>query len=150
MVLGFQAEAKFYPVDLSFFDPANDPQKQVSMITDCVAQKYDVIVVNAVDPAAVVPALKAAHDAGIPVITENADTNDAGHAYTATFVTTDTYAQGEAVGQAIKTVMPQGAQMVIISGVPGKSGVAERINGAKDAVKATGITFVDTQSAGWV
>jgi ribose transport system substrate-binding protein len=148
-IKGFQDEAKFYPVDISFFDPALDPQKQVSMIMDCVAQKFDVILVNAVDPAAVVPALKAAHDAGIPVIMHNADTNDAGHAYSATFVTTDTYAQGEAVGQAIKTVMPQGAKMVIISGIPGQSGVAERINGAKDAVKDTGITFVDTQSANW-
>src|SRR5450759_1403012 len=29
-IKGFQDEAKFYPIDISFFDPALDPQKQVS------------------------------------------------------------------------------------------------------------------------
>ena len=55
------------------------------------------------------PALKAAFDAGIPVVMHNADTNSDGHQYTKTYVTTDTYAQGVAVGQAIKAVMPSGS-----------------------------------------
>jgi ribose transport system substrate-binding protein len=148
-IKGFQDEAKFYPVDISFFDPALDPQKQVSMITDCVAQKFDVIAVNAVDAAAVVPALKAAHDAGIPIVMHNADTNDAGRQYSATFVTTDTYSQGKAVGQSIKAVMPAGAKMVIISGIPGQSGIQDRIDGAVEVLKGTNITFVETQFGEW-
>jgi len=148
-IKGMQDEAKFYPVDLHMFDPALDPQKQVSMILDCVAQKYDVIAVNAVDPAAVVPALKAAFQAGIPVVMDNADTNAEGQQYTKTYVTTDTYAQGQAVGDAIKAVMPQGSKMVVIEGIPGQSGVAERLNGAKDRLSGTGIQFLDVQSANW-
>lgn len=148
-IKGFQDEAKFYPVDISFYDPALDPQKQVSMIMDCIAQKFDVIAVNAVDAAAVVPALKAANDAGIPIIMHNADTNDAGREFSATFVTTDTYSQGVAVGQSIKAVMPKDAKMVIISGIPGQSGIQDRIDGAVEALAGTGITFVETQFGEW-
>ena len=51
-------EGKIYGADITYFDPAFDPQKQASMVEDCIARKPSVIVVNAVDPAAVVQVLK--------------------------------------------------------------------------------------------
>jgi ribose transport system substrate-binding protein len=146
---GMQDEAAIYGVELVILDPAFDPQKQVSMIDNLIAQGVDALLVNAVDPAAVVPSLKKASEAGIPVIMNNADTNEEGHQYTETFVTTDTYGQGRAVGEAIKAVMEPNAKMAIISGKPGQSGVAERIQGAKDALEGTGIEFIAEQPAEW-
>jgi ribose transport system substrate-binding protein len=146
---GMQDEAAIYGVKLVILDPAFDPQKQVSMIDNLIAQEVDALLVNAVDPAAVVPSLKKASEAGIPVIMNNADTNEEGHQYTETFVTTDTYGQGFAVGEAIKAVMEPNSKMAIISGKPGQSGVAERIQGAKDAVEGTGIEFIAEQPAEW-
>ena len=113
---GMQDEAAIYGVELVILDPAFDPQKQVSMIDNLIAQGVDALLVNAVDPAAVVPSLKKASEAGIPVIMNNADTNEEGHQYTETFVTTDTYGQGRAVGEAIKAVMEPNSKMAIISG----------------------------------
>ena len=78
IVNGMNDEAARYEAQITYFDPAFDPQRQVSMIEDCVSRKPDVVVVNAVDPAAVVPALKAVSDAGIPVIMQNSDTNEEG------------------------------------------------------------------------
>lgn len=146
---GMQDEAAIYGVELVILDPAFDPQKQVSMIDNLIAQGVDALLVNAVDPAAVVPSLKKASEAGIPVIMNNADTNEEGHQYTETFVTTDTYGQGRAVGDAIKAVMEPNSKMAIISGKPGQSGVAERIQGAKDALEGTGIEFIAEQPAEW-
>jgi ribose transport system substrate-binding protein len=146
---GMQDEAAIYGVKLVILDPAFDPQKQVSMIDNLIAQEVDALLVNAVDPAAVVPSLKKASEAGIPVIMNNADTNEEGHQYTETFVTTDTYGQGFAVGEAIKAVMEPNSKMAIISGKPGQSGVAERIQGAKDALEGTGIEFIAEQPAEW-
>jgi ribose transport system substrate-binding protein len=146
---GMQDEAAIYGVKLVILDPAFDPQKQVSMIDNLIAQGVDALLVNAVDPAAVVPSLKKASEAGIPVIMNNADTNEEGHQYTETFVTTDTYGQGFAVGEAIKAVMEPNSKMAIISGKPGQSGVAERIQGAKDALEGTGIEFIAEQPAEW-
>ena len=98
IVNGMNDEAPLFGAKITYFDPAFDPQKQVSMIEDCIARKSDVIAVNAVDPAAVVPALKKAAAAGIPVIMHNADTNEAGKAYTKTFVGVKSYDQGYAMG----------------------------------------------------
>src|SRR5262245_19921932 len=55
IVRGMQDEAPNFGAKLTFFDPAFDPQKQLSQIDDCIALKPDAILVNAVDPAAVVP-----------------------------------------------------------------------------------------------
>ena len=84
IVKGMNDEGKIYGADITYFDPAFDPQKQASMVEDCIARKPSVIVVNAVDPAAVVQVLKKANEAGIPVVMQNADTNDAGHAFSKT------------------------------------------------------------------
>src|SRR5262249_53576991 len=86
IIQGLNDEAKHYPITYVYLDPAYDPQKQITMIEDLISQKVDVIAVNAVDPDAIIPALKAANDAGIPVVMHNADVSDAGHQYTKTFV----------------------------------------------------------------
>ena len=83
IVNGMNDEGAIYGAEITYFDPAFDPQKQASMVEDCIARKPSVIVVNAVDPAAVVQVLKKASEAGIPTIMQNADTNDEGHQYTA-------------------------------------------------------------------
>ncbi len=152
IVRGMQDEAKYYNVKLTFFDPAYDPQKQLSMINDCIALKPDVILVNAVDPAAVVPGLKKIYDAKIPLIMHNADTNDEGRKYSKTFVSVDLTEQGRAAGRAMVSTLPQGSRGVVILGHPGQSGVKERLDGAVEVLKASGkdIQFVDQQPADWM
>ena len=71
-----------------------DPQKQATMIEDCIARKPDVIVVNVVDPVAVITSIKKAYDAGIPVITHNANVAPAGYQYIKTFIGADSYSPG--------------------------------------------------------
>ena len=65
VIQGLNDEAEIYNIKVTHFDPAFDPQKQISMIEDCISLKSDLIVVNAVDPEAVVSGLKKAHKAGI-------------------------------------------------------------------------------------
>jgi ribose transport system substrate-binding protein len=134
IVNGMNDEGAIYHANITYFDPAFDPQKQAAMVEDCIARKPNVIAVNAVDPAAVVPVLKKAHDAGIPVIMQNADTNDAGHAYTRTFVGSASYEQGYAVGQMIAKATGGKGNMVIITGKPGQFDVVQRTNGLKAAL----------------
>ena len=126
-------EGKIYGADITYFDPAFDPQKQASMVEDCIARKPSVIVVNAVDPAAVVQVLKKASEAGIPVVMQNADTNDDGHAFTRTFVGSQSYDQGYAVGQMIVKATGGKGNLVMITGKPGQFDVVQRADGAKAA-----------------
>jgi len=152
IVKGFEDEAAVYGVKLTFFDPAFDPQKQISMIENAIALKPDVIFVNAVDPAAVVPALKKVWNAGIPLIMHNADTNEEGRQYSLAFVGSDYVEQGRAVGRIMAEQLPNGSRGVVIMGKPGQTGVQERIDGAKEAIMAAGkdIQFIDQQPADWM
>jgi ribose transport system substrate-binding protein len=149
IVKGMDDEAKIYGAKIVYLDPAFDPQKQATMIEDLIAQKVDVIVVNAVDPAAVVPSIKKASEAGIPVITQNADTNEEGHQYTRTFVGSDSVIQGEAVGKMIRDALGGKGNVVILSGKPGQTDVVNRIAGFETAIKGSEIKVLDTQPAEW-
>jgi len=133
IVKGMDEEGAIYGAKITYFDPAFDPQKQASMVEDCIARKPSVIVVNAVDPAAVVQVLKKASEAGIPTIMQNADTNDEGHQYTRTFVGSQSYDQGYAVGQMIVKATGGKGNLVMITGKPGQFDVVQRADGAKAA-----------------
>lgn len=133
IVKGMDDEGAIYGATITYFDPAFDPQKQASMVEDCIARKPSVIVVNAVDPAAVVQVLKKASEAGIPTIMQNADTNDEGHQYTRTFVGSQSYDQGYAVGQMIVKATEGKGNLVMITGKPGQFDVVQRADGAKAA-----------------
>ena len=130
---GMNDEAAVYGATVTYFDPALDPQKQVSMIEDCISRKADVIVVNAVDPAAVVPSLKKASEAGIPVLMQNADTNDEGHAYTKAFIGSQSFDQGYAVGQMIAKALNNKGNVVLVTGKPGQTDAVNRTEGMKAA-----------------
>ena len=133
IVKGMDEEGAIYGAKITYFDPAFDPQKQASMVEDCIARKPTVIVVNAVDPAAVVQVLKKASEASIPTIMQNADTNDEGHKYTRTFVGSQSYDQGYAVGQMIVKATDGKGNLVMITGKPGQFDVVQRADGAKKA-----------------
>lgn len=151
IVNGMNDEAAVYGAKVSYFDPALDPQKQASMIEDCISRKPDVIVVNAVDPAAVVPSIKKASEAGIPVLMQNADTNDEGHAYTKAFIGSQSFDQGYAVGQMIAKALNNKGNMVLVTGKPGQTDAVNRTAGMKQAftdAKAD-ITILAEQPGDW-
>jgi inositol transport system substrate-binding protein len=151
IVNGMNDEAAIFGAKITYFDPANDPQKQASMIEDCVSRKPNVIVVNAVDPAAVVPSIKKASEAGIPVLMQNADTNDDGHKYTKAFIGVQSYDQGYAVGQMITKALNGTGNIVLVTGKPGQTDTVNRTAGMKAAfadAKAN-IKILAEQPADW-
>jgi ribose transport system substrate-binding protein len=151
IVKGMTDEGAIYNAKITYFDPALDPQKQASMIEDCVSRKPDVIVVNAVDPAAVIPSLQKASAAGIPVLMQNADVADEGHQYTRAFIGSQSYDQGYAVGQMIAKGLNGQGNLVIIGGKAGQTDAVNRTAGLKAAfadAKAN-ITILAEQPADW-
>ena len=151
LVKGMNDEGAIYGAKITYFDPALNPVKQVSMIEDCISRKPDVIVVNAVDPAAVVPALKKASEAGIPVLMQNADTTPAGHAYTKAFIGSQSYDQGYAVGQMIVKALGGKGNIVVITGKTGQTDTVNRTAGMRAAFKdaKADIDVLAVQPADW-
>lgn len=152
IVQGMNDEAKLFNAEITYFDPALDPQKQASMIGDCISRKPDVIIVNAVDPVAAIAPIKKAFDAGIPVITQNANVANDGLQYIRTFVGSQSYDQGYAVGTMMAAKLgKKAAKVIFIGGNPGQTDYVNRVQGAKDAWAAAGVTYevIADQPAGW-
>lgn len=148
---GVNDEAKVSGMEVSFFDPAMDPQKQVSMIEDCIAASFDVIAVNAVDPVAVIPAIKKAKEAGIKVITVNANVDKSGASYIEGFIGSQSFDQGYAVGLMIAKALNNTGNIVLVTGNPGQTDAVNRTEGMKSAFKAQGanIKILAEQTGKW-
>jgi ABC-type sugar transport system substrate-binding protein len=151
LVEGMNDEAPHFGADITAFDPAMDPQRQASMIEDCIARQAQVIVVNAVDPAAVVPGLRKAAEAGIPVLMQNADTNEEGRAYTQAFIGVQSYDQGYAVGEMIAKATGGQGNVVVITGKTGQTDTLNRSAGMEAAFADAGASLevLAQQPADW-
>lgn len=66
---GARAAADELGVTVDVFDGKQDQATQTSQIEQCIAQGYDGILVEPVSVDGIVPAVKAANEAGVPVIT---------------------------------------------------------------------------------
>jgi len=152
LVEGMEDESKLYNATVTYFDPALDPQKQATMIEDCISRNPDVVVVNVVDPTAVIAPIKKAYDAGIPVLTHNANVAPEGYQYIESFIGSESYDQGYAVGKMMVAKLgDKAAKVIFIGGYPGQTDYVNRVQGAKDAWAAAGVTYevIADQPAEW-
>ena len=146
---GLEDEAKNYDVELIMLDPAMDASKQASMIENLITRQVDAILINAVDPVAVVASMKKAHDAGIPVIMHNANSAAEGWQYSETYVGAAYIDQGRTLGKMIVEDTDGEGKVVILAGNPGQDASDERIQGALEAFEDTGLEVMATQHAEW-
>ncbi len=132
----FEKEAKAAGIKVIIQDADSDPAKQTQQIEDFVQQKVDAIALAATDPAGMVPAIEAAVNAGIPVVTYDGDANTD---KTSTFVGFDYYDDGKMVGDwAAKYIEENlgGKAKVAVIDFPQSSIVCgQRAQGFIDAVK---------------
>ena len=152
VVQGMDEEAAVYGAEVTYFDPAFDPQKQAAMIEDCIARNPDVIAVNAVDPAAVVAPIKKAFEAGIPVVTQNANCAPEGYQYLTSFIGSQSYDQGYAVGKMMVGKLGDAdAGVIFLGGMPGQTDYVNRVQGSMDAWADAGASYtvLADQPAEW-
>lgn len=142
---GAEAKAKELGVDLTTVDAQDDPAKQVSDIEDLIQQGVDLVLVNPADSSAVVSAIEAANDAGIPVITID---RSAEGGEMAAHIASDNVAGGKMAGELIIEQLAGKGKVVELEGISGSSAARERGQGFNDAIKeASGIEVVARQTA---
>lgn len=112
-------------------DSQNDISKQVSDIEDLLAQEIDYLVINPVDEAGIVPAVEAANEAGVPVVT--IDRGAAG-GEVAVHVGFDNYQAGYDAGQFIAEQNDESGKVAQLEGQAGTSVARERGDGFRDAI----------------
>ncbi|MCB5175748.1 sugar-binding protein [Microvirga lenta] len=112
----------------------HEPASQAQIIQDLISQNVDGIAISVADAAAAVRVIKSARDAGIPVITFDADApNSARQAH----VGTDNRAMGRALGEELLKIRPEGGKYAMISGGPAAANLKERVEGVRDALKGS-------------
>ena len=117
---------------------SSNVSQMVTAMNTAITAGVDGIAVALVDAKAFNDPVEKALAAGIPVVSYNADVpTNARLAY----IGQDLYASGQAMGQRIATLMPEGGDVAIFIATPGSLNIQPRADGAVAALKATGKSF---------
>lgn len=138
-------------IELVTLSADGDIAKQSSDIAGLVNRKVNVLLVTSLDGNAVVPALKQARDAGIPILAVSNEPSEAGIALLSGFSGPDDYVQGQIAAELLHETLGGKGGIAIIEGSPGQSTTILRTNGLKDKLKElnSGIEILGAQTADW-
>jgi len=141
---GAQAKADELGLELMVLDSENDPAKEFAKMEDLITQDVDVILINPTDSDAVGNAIKAANDAGIPVITLDRGAN-AGEVVT--HIASDNVSGGKMAGEYIIEMLGGKGKVVELEGIAGTSAARDRGQGFNEALEGTDVEVVAKQVA---
>lgn len=129
---GAQAMIKNAPgYTLTFQGPASESAiaDQVSMVENAVNRKVAGIVLAPSDPDALIPAIRKAWEARIPVVIIDSAISDAGKKYYQAFVATDNEAAGAQSAKALISQIGTTGKIAIMSYVAGSGSEVGRVGG---------------------
>ncbi len=135
---GCMTEAKKLGVTCTYTGPVeHEPATQVQIIQDLISQHIDGLAISVADAASVKRVIEQARQAGIPVITFDADSPDSQRQ---AYIGTDNKALGQALGQMLIKQHPAPGQYALVSGGPAAQNLNDRVQGVRDTLKAAGWT----------
>ncbi len=143
-------------VEAVVLDAGGDVARQIAQIEDLIQQKVDAIIIWPTNGEAVIPAVRKAKNAGIPVIVTNSNIAEAGFEFVKSFSGPDNITQGlrsaEIMCDKFKAMgIETTAQVVQISGQPGYTTAIERQKGFDDRLPEVcpDVKVVETQPGDW-
>lgn len=153
----FIAAAEANPdVEVVVLDAGGDVARQIAQMEDLIQQQVDAIIIWPTNGEAVIPAVRKAHNAGIPVVVTNSNIAEQGFDFVASFSGPDNITQGarsaEIMCDKFKEMGIEGeARVVQISGQPGYTTAIERQKGFDDRLPEVcpDVTLVETQPGDW-
>jgi ABC-type sugar transport system substrate-binding protein len=132
MLNQIKVEAEAQDVDLIESDGQNSAPKQTADVEAAVVQGVDAIVISPLDVNALAPAVEAAIQAGVPVVT--IDRRVDGVEGILAHVGADNVKGGEAQAQAIIAAFPDGARIFHLQGQPGAGPAIDRNQGVHNVL----------------
>ncbi len=143
--LGLKQAGDALGVQTEYLGPATyDLEAMATALEQAIAKKPQGLLVAGFEPI-LVPVINKAVDAGIPVVTVDADLPESKRT---AFVGTGNYQAGLVSGKLAAAAL-QGKGKVVVTSMPGAHNLQERVRGVRDALSATpGIEIVqvlDTQ-----
>lgn len=128
------AGAKGYTTTFQGGASDTDLAGQVALVENAVTRKVAGIVLAPSDPDALIPAMKKAWEAKIPVILIDSAASDAGKNYYQSFLATDNKKAGELCAQALIAKVGTTGKIAIMSYTAGSGSEIGRVGGFKDYI----------------
>lgn len=142
----FQKHAAEFGFDVSIMDGKGDPATDAQNVLNAIAQGVKVIFIKPNDSNAIVPALKAAKEAGVIVCVFTSELAETDQQYRDFFVGANDEQAGELVAQMFIKQFPGGAKIVEIGGQAGDDAAVKRHDGFIKGIEGTNITVLDFQN----
>lgn len=135
-----------YTVD--YFDGETDADKITQLIETCTASQYDVIIIQQQDADAPVAAIKAAKEAGIPVIVTVGSVNDDGVSY---YLDANPEQQGRIVAEyaVAQGALKKDTKVAILQGPAGQFHSNGRTKGYNDVITEVGANKLAQEICEW-
>ncbi|MGB2715470.1 MAG: sugar ABC transporter substrate-binding protein [Vicinamibacterales bacterium] len=156
MQRGAEEAAKTLNVELTVqaAERETDVDKQMQIIENLIQAKVDALAVTPSGSREVVPAIKKANDANIPVVVVDTRLDqkaaaDAG-VKTVSFVGSDNFRGGQLIGEYLVKASGGKAKVAILEGIAGHETGDSRVRGFREAVAGSpAIRIVASQTANW-
>ncbi|MBB99482.1 MAG: sugar transporter [Rhodobacteraceae bacterium] len=138
-------------VEAVVLDAGGDVARQIAQIQDLIQQNVDAIIIWPTNGKAVVPAVRKAHQAGIPVIVTNSNIAEEGLQFIASFSGPDNITQGARSAELMCEALDGKGKIVQISGQPGYTTAIERAKGFEDRLPEVcpDVELMETQPGDW-
>lgn len=153
----FIAAAEANPdVEVVVLDAGGDVARQIAQIQDLVQQEVDAMIIWPTNGQAVIPAVREAYQADIPVIITNSNIAEDGFDFVRSFSGPDNVAQGRRSAEIMcdrfkELGIEDEARVVEITGQPGYTTAIERSDGFQERLPEVcpNVTLVDSQPGNW-
>ncbi|WP_417708397.1 sugar ABC transporter substrate-binding protein [Roseibium aggregatum] len=143
-------------VETVVLDAGGDVARQIAQMEDLIQQEVDAIIIWPTNGEAVIPAVRKAFKADIPVIVTNSNIAEQGFEFVKSFSGPDNITQGsrsaEIMCDKFKDMgIEKEARIVQISGQPGYTTAIERAKGFEDRLPEVcpNVTLMETQPGDW-
>ena len=141
-----QAEADALGVELIVLDGQDKTEKQAADLESVITQGLDGLIVSPRTTEGLVEVIQAVVDAGIPVVT--VDRRAEGVTGLLAHVGAENVLGGEAQGQALVGLFPDGATIFELQGTPGASPAIDRGQGLHNVIDPAGNFEIPCQQTG--
>ena len=150
LIKGATETAKQEGVAIDIQSGNSDLAAQISVVQQFIAQGVDMILISPSDPKGIVPVIRQATAAGIPVMAVNTKADTSSGAQVITYVGVDDFVFGQQQGELLAKAIGGKGKVAYIMGKLGTSAQLDRKAGLDDTLKKfPDIQIVDAQAADW-
>ncbi len=131
----YKAQSELDDVECVYIGPGEHTElEQIQIVQDLISQGVDGIAVSPSNAPAMGKALKAAVDAGIPVMTWDSDLLDEDKGIRATYLGTKNYDIGVNLAKIAQELQPNGGKVCLQTGGAAAANHNERLQGIRDTL----------------